>query len=158
VSSLGESEELISSEAAPHREGSVVLHHGGEAGESAQDPDPHVGEKMPVEIIDEEATTGDAAHLRQHTDSRITVEMVKKQGGVDDVGVALVKGEGLGVTRHHLSSASELRGKGAVEVGPGVTDGDGVGVDPDHLERTVQLLSPPQEVDQVVAASAPHVD
>jgi hypothetical protein len=39
-----------------------------------------------------------------------------------------------------------------------VADGDGVGINAEEVERTPQLLTPAQEVDQVIATPAPYVD
>ena len=155
---FSERAKLVSAEAPPHRERSIVLHHRGEARDPAQGPDANVGKQVTVKIVDENSPVGDPAHLDKHTNGLGPMEVVEKQGGVYDVHPAVFEGQGLGVPNLYLNPAAKPRGKGPVKVRPGVADGDGVGINAEEVERTPQLLTPAQEVHQVIATPAPYVD
>ena len=153
----GKRAKLRPPKAAQHRHRAVVLYHRGEVQGAAEAPDPHIGEKVSVQVVHEKAVPGHPLHFREHPDRRGAVKVMQKQGRVGDVDGPGVVGKGLSIAHLDVDPGPETGSKLAVEMGPGMAYCDGVGVNANEVYGASEALASPGQVDQMVSASTPHI-
>lgn len=102
---------------------------------------------MPVKVVDEEAAACDPLHFCKKLDGLFAVEVVKEEGGVDDIDAVVGQGKGKSISDLNADLRAEGGRKVLVQVSPRVSDGHRIGIKANEIHPTVMPFGLPGHVE-----------
>lgn len=137
---------------------SVVLNHRGHAQEPTEDPDADVRDRVPVQVVHNDADPTDPIHLSEKLYGVVPVEVVEKECGVGHVERIVGIGKVESIADLDTGSGAVRRGKAGIEVGAAVPDRHGIQVDANGRNFAAAVGASTHEIHEVITAPGSKIE